>query len=230
MIHSGLQQPPVGAGGGRREALKFLTAMKTISSTWTWATSQIGIFATTIGTVKSRLWWRIFIMVCIKSMIKIIQIIIRRGAGGEGDGARTSRLRWQNFLILACENNDILSPLYCHEASPTSFEMIELILKFRHHNRDVRPPSPSTPPPLLLMILMNFIILLMQTIIKNPPPQSGFWVPIVVAKIPIWLVARVQVEEIVFYSVHNPAPSTSSTTPPSLTTPSTQNYYVHYKV
>ena len=98
MIHSGLQQPSVGAGGGR-EALKFLTAMKTISSTWTWATSQIGIFATTIGISKSRLRWRIFIMVCIKNMIKIMKIIIRRGGGGEGEGGRTSRLGWQNFII-----------------------------------------------------------------------------------------------------------------------------------
>ena len=82
MKHSELQQPPVGAGGGRREALKFLTAMKTISSTWTRETSSNGIFATTNGIVKSRLGWRIFIMVCIKNMIKIMKINIRRGGGG----------------------------------------------------------------------------------------------------------------------------------------------------
>ena len=105
-----------------------------------------------------------------------------------------------------------------------------MIIKFCHHNRDVRPPSSSPPPPLLIMILMNFIILLMQTIIKIRHHNRDLTVPIVVAKIPIWLASQVQMEEIVFYSVHNPAPSTSSTTPPSLTTPSTQNYYVHYKV
>ena len=35
---------------------------------------------------------------------------------------------------------------------------------------------------------------------------------------------------VVFYSVHNPAPSTSNTTLPSTTTPPTQHPYVHYKV
>ena len=81
--------------------------------------------------------------------------------------------------------------------------MIELINKFCHHNRDVRPPSSSPPPPLLIMILMNFIILLMQTIIKIRHHNRDLTVPIVVAKIPIWLVARVQVEEIVFMAVRN---------------------------
>ena len=108
--------------------------------------------------------------------------------------------------------------------------MTELIIKFCHHNRDVRPPSPSPPPPLLIMIFMIFIILLMQTIIKIRHLNRDLTIPIVVAKIPIELASQVQVEEIVFYSVHNPAPSTSSTTPSSLTTPSTQNCYVHYKV
>ena len=108
--------------------------------------------------------------------------------------------------------------------------MIELIIKFCHPNRDVRPPSPSPPPPLLIMIFMIFIIFLMQTIIKIRHLNRDFEIPIVVAKIPIELASQVQVEEMVFYSVHNPAPSTSSTTPLSLTTPSTQNCYVHYKV
>ena len=44
--------------------------------------------------------------------------------------------------------------------------MIELIIKFCHHNRDVRLPPPFPPPPLLIMIFMIFIIFLMQTIIK----------------------------------------------------------------
>ena len=43
-----------------------------------------------------------------------------------------------------------------------------------------------------------------------------FAVPIVVAKNPIGVAAQVQVEEIVFYSVHNPAPSPSNTTLPHL--------------
>ena len=59
---------------------------------------------------------------------------------------------------------------------------------------------------------------------------AGVHIPIVVAKIPIEVASRVQVEEMVFYSVHNPAPSTSNTTLSSTTTPLTQHYYVHYKV
>ena len=172
-------------------------------------------------------------------MIKIIKIIIRRGGGGEGEGERTSRLWWQNFIIntSVCTEevvrflkrdiikrscNVTLSPLYCQEASPTSFKMIELIIKFRHHKRDVRPPSPSPPPPLLIIIFMIFIIFLMQTIIKIRHPKRDFKIPFEVAKIPFELASRVQVEEMVFYSVHNPAPSTFSTTPSSLTTPYTE--------
>ena len=49
-------------------------------------------------------------------------------------------------------------------------------------------------------------------------------------KIPFWVAAQVQVEEIVFYSVHNPAPSTSNITLPSTTTPPIQHSHVHYKV
>ena len=81
--------------------------------------------------------------------------------------------------------------------------MSELIIKFCHPNRDVRPPSPSPPPPLLIMIFMIFIIFLMQTIIKIRHLNRDFEIPIVVAKIPIWLVAQVQVEEIVFMAVRN---------------------------
>ena len=96
-----------------------------------------------------------------------------------------------------------MSPLYCKEASPTPYEMSELIIKFCHPNRDVRPPSPSPPPPLLILIFMIFIIFLMQTIIKIRHLNRDFEIPIVVAKIPIWLVAQVQVEEIVFMAVRN---------------------------
>ena len=52
----------------------------------------------------------------------------------------------------------------------------------------------------------------MEFIRKIRHPNRDFAVPIVVAKIPIGVAAQVQVEEIVFYSVHNPAPSTSNTT------------------
>ena len=55
----------------------------------------------------------------------------------------------------------------------------------------------------LIMIFMIFIILLMQTIIKIRHLNRDLTVPIVVAKIPIWLVAQVQVEEIVFMAVRN---------------------------
>ena len=47
----------------------------------------------------------------------------------------------------------------------------------------------------------------MEFIRKIRHPNRDFAVPIVVAKIPIGVAAQVQVEEIVFYSVHNPAPS-----------------------
>ena len=70
----------------------------------------------------------------------------------------------------------------------------------------------------------------MEFIRKIRHPNRDFAVPIVVAKIPIVVAAQVQVEEIVFYSVHNPAPSTSNTTLPLTTTPPTQHPYVHYKV
>ena len=43
----------------------------------------------------------------------------------------------------------------------------------------------------------------MQTIIKIRHLNRDFEIPIVVAKIPIWLVAQVQVEEIVFMAVRN---------------------------
>ena len=52
----------------------------------------------------------------------------------------------------------------------------------------------------------------MEFIRKIRHPNRDFAVPIVVAKIPIVVAAQVQMEEIVFYSVHNPAPSTSNTT------------------
>ena len=65
----------------------------------------------------------------------------------------------------------------------------------------------------------------MQIIRKIRHPSRDFTVPIVVAKIPIGVAAQVQVEEIVFYSVHNPAPSTSNTTLPLTTTPPTQHPY-----
>ena len=81
--------------------------------------------------------------------------------------------------------------------------MIELIIKFRHHKRDVRPPSPSPPPPLLIMIFMIFIIFLMHTIIKIRHPKRDLTIPFVVAQIPFELVSRVQVEEIVFMAVRN---------------------------
>ena len=81
--------------------------------------------------------------------------------------------------------------------------MSELIIKFCHPNRDVRPPSPSPPPPLLIMIFMIFIIFLMQTIIKIRHPKRDFKIPFEVAKIPFELVSRVQVEEIVFMAVRN---------------------------
>ena len=136
-------------------------------------------------------------------MIKIMKIIIRGGGGGKGGGRRTSRLWGQNFIIntSVCTEevvrflkrdiikrscNVTLSPLYCHEASPTSFEMIELIIKFCHHNRDVRPPSPSPPPPLLIMIFMIFIILLMQTIIKIRHHNRDFDCPDCGGKNPDW--------------------------------------------
>ena len=70
----------------------------------------------------------------------------------------------------------------------------------------------------------------MEFIRKIRHPSRDFAVPIVVAKIPIGVAAQVQEEEIVFYSVHNPAPSTSNTTLPLTTTPPTQHPYVHYKV
>ena len=81
--------------------------------------------------------------------------------------------------------------------------MIELIIKFRHHKRDVRPPSPSPPPPLLIIIFMIFIIFLMQTIIKIRHPKRDFKIPFEVAKIPFELASQVQVEEIVFMAVRN---------------------------
>ena len=43
----------------------------------------------------------------------------------------------------------------------------------------------------------------MKTIIKIRHPNRDFAVPIVVAKIPIWVVAQVQMEEIVFMAVRN---------------------------
>ena len=43
----------------------------------------------------------------------------------------------------------------------------------------------------------------MQTIRKIRHPNRDFSVPIVVAKIPIWVVAQVQMEEIVFMAVRN---------------------------
>ena len=81
--------------------------------------------------------------------------------------------------------------------------MSELIIKFCHPNRDVRPPSPSPPPPLLIMIFMIFIIFLMQTIIKIRHPKRDFKIPFEVAKIPFELASQVQVEEIVFMAVRN---------------------------
>ena len=60
--------------------------------------------------------------------------------------------------------------------------MTELIIKFRHHTRDVRADA-HPPPPLLMMI---FIIFLMQTNIKIRHQNQDFTVPIVVAEIPDW--------------------------------------------
>ena len=52
------------------------------------------------------------------------------------------------------------------EGATSSVHTLVLIIKFCHHNRDVRPPFPSPPPPLLIMIFMIVIILLMQIFIK----------------------------------------------------------------
>ena len=43
----------------------------------------------------------------------------------------------------------------------------------------------------------------MQTIRKIRHPNRDFAVPIVVAKIPIWVASQVQMEEIVFMAVRN---------------------------
>ena len=43
----------------------------------------------------------------------------------------------------------------------------------------------------------------MQTIRKIRHPNRDFTVPIVVAKIPIWVVAQVQMEEVLFMAVKN---------------------------
>ena len=48
--------------------------------------------------------------------------------------------------------------------------------------------------------------------------------------VPIYPCSQVQVEEMVFYSVHNSALSTYTVTLPSTTAPPTQDYHVHYKV
>ena len=58
--------------------------------------------------------------------------------------------------------------------------------------------------------------------------QNGPDLPL--RKVPIYPCSQVQVEEMVFYSVHNSALSTYTIALPSTTTPPTQHYYVHYKV
>ena len=55
--------------------------------------------------------------------------------------------------------------------------MIELIKKFCHHNRDVRPPSPSTPSSSLDNDFDEFHHTFDANYYKNPPPQSGFDCP-----------------------------------------------------
>ena len=67
--------------------------------------AQSGLLPPQSGQSKFRLWWRIFIMVGIKNVIKIITTIIRRGGGGEG--GRTSRLWWQNFIISSVISYDV---------------------------------------------------------------------------------------------------------------------------
>ena len=141
--------------------------MKTISSTWTWDASSIGIFATTIGISKSRLRWRIFIMVYIKNMIKIMKIIIRRGGGGGGrggEGGRTSRLWWQNFIISSVISYDV------GDAS------------WQYNDYKIPPPQSGCAPPLPLPSptspdndFYDFYHTFDANYYKNPPPQSGFW-------------------------------------------------------
>ena len=53
------------AAGGRLEC--FLLPWKQSPPSEPGVATPIGIFATTIGTVKSRLGWRIFLMICIKN-------------------------------------------------------------------------------------------------------------------------------------------------------------------
>ena len=115
--------------------------------------TTIGIFATTIGTAKSRLGWRIFLMNSIKNQINHSEK--RRVQGGAG--ARTSRLRWQNFkyslfspliisvVFLQCLSTEEKTT----EMTIFPFKMIEVIKslysKFCHLNRDVRAPAPPAP-------------------------------------------------------------------------------------
>ena len=72
-----------------------------------------------------------------------MKIIIRRGGGGEGEGGRTSRLGWQNFIINSLisygvgdaslqYNGDTISLLYQYTNTSVCTEEVVRFLK-RYH-------------------------------------------------------------------------------------------------
>ena len=54
-----------------------------------------------------------------------MKIIIRRGGGGEGEGGRTSRLGWQNFII-----NSLISYGVCDASLQYNGDSVTLYQRF----------------------------------------------------------------------------------------------------
>ena len=64
--------------------------------------------------------------------------------------------------------------------------MSKLIIKFRHHKRDVRPPFPLPSPSSPDNDFHDFYHIFDANHYKNPPPQTGFDYPVCGGKNPVW--------------------------------------------